>query len=102
MPASKLGAESAGGSSAAMEPAAVGVADNFVFDRYFNVFIALNHFHAGAMMVGGAVLIGLLVLGLLFPPSAAARQRTKIAADVGILRSKGVDIAEEMLVDQRR
>ena len=31
-------------------------------------------------MVGGAVLIGLLVLDLLFPPSAAARQRTKIAA----------------------
>src|SRR6185369_2456642 len=29
---------------------------------------------------GGAVLIGLLVHGLLFPPSAAARQRTKIAA----------------------
>ena len=37
------------------------------------------------MMVGGAVLIGLLVLGLLFPPSAAARQRTKIAAVGGVL-----------------
>jgi signal transduction histidine kinase len=65
--------------------AAVGVADNFVFDRFYKVFVALNHFHAGAMMVGGAVLIGLLVLGLLFPPSAAARQRTKIAAVGGVL-----------------
>jgi hypothetical protein len=36
-------------------------------------------------MVAGAVLIGLLVLGLLFPPSAAARQRTKIAAVGGVL-----------------
>ena len=37
------------------------------------------------MMSGGAVLIGLLVHGLLFPPSAAARQRTKIAALGGVL-----------------
>ncbi len=63
----------------------VGVADNIVFDTSFSAFIALSHFHAGALMVGGAVLIGLLVLDLLFPPSAAARQRTKIAAVGGVV-----------------
>jgi signal transduction histidine kinase len=65
--------------------ASVGLAENLAFDRSFPAFIALGHFHAGAMMVGGAVLIGLLVLDLLFPPSAAARQRTKIAAVGAVL-----------------
>jgi signal transduction histidine kinase len=65
--------------------AAVGLADTVVFDRSFATFIALSHFHAAATMVGGAVLIGALILDLLFPPSAAARQRTKIAAVGGVL-----------------
>jgi len=65
--------------------AGLGVADTLTFEREFGIFIALNDVHAAAMMVGGAVLIGLLVHGLLFPPSAAARQRTKIAALGGVL-----------------
>jgi len=65
--------------------AAMGLADNLAFERSFTAFIALGRVHAAAMIVGGAVLIGLLVLSLLFPPSAAARQRTKIAAGGGLI-----------------
>ena len=64
---------------------AIGLADNLAFDRSFATFTILAQVHAVAMMSGGAVLIGLLVHGLLFPPSAAARQRTKIAALGGVL-----------------
>lgn len=64
---------------------ALGLADNLVFDRSFATFIILAQVHAAAMMTGGAVLIGLLVHGLLFPPSPAARQRTKIALLGGVL-----------------
>ncbi len=65
--------------------AAIGLADTLVFDRSFETFVVLAHLHAAAMMSGGVVLIGLLVHGLLFPPSAAARQRTKIAMLGGVL-----------------
>ena len=65
--------------------AAIGLLDNLAFDSSFGAFIALSQVHAAAMMAGGAVLIGLLVHGLLFPPSAAARQRTKIAALGGVV-----------------
>src|SRR4029450_6775246 len=65
--------------------AAVGLADTVVFDRSFATFIALSHFHAASRTVGGAVLMCALILDLLFPPSAAARQRTKIAAVGGVL-----------------
>jgi signal transduction histidine kinase len=65
--------------------AAFGAADTLAIDRSFALFVQLNDVHAAAMVVGGAVLIGILVHGLLFPPSAAARQRTKIAALGGVL-----------------
>lgn len=65
--------------------AGLGIADTLTFDRSFAVFVTLNAVHAAAIMIGGAVLIGVLVHGLLFPPSAAARQRTKIAALGGVL-----------------
>jgi signal transduction histidine kinase len=65
--------------------AAIGVADTLTFDRSFAIFDLLSDVHAAAMMVGGAVLIGALVHALLFPPSAAARQRTKIALVGGVL-----------------
>ncbi len=68
-----------------LSAAALGAADTLAFDRSFAVFTALRRVHAATMMLGGAVLIGLLVLDLLVPPSAAARQRTKIAAVGGVL-----------------
>jgi signal transduction histidine kinase len=65
--------------------AVVGAADNLAFERSYPLFILLGEVHGAAIMAGGAVLIGFLVHGLLFPPSAAARQRTKIAALGGVL-----------------
>jgi signal transduction histidine kinase len=65
--------------------AVLGVADTLTFDRSFSTFSVLSQVHAATMMLGGTVLIGLLVLDLLSPPSAAARQRTKIAALGGVL-----------------
>ncbi|MGH7787531.1 MAG: ATP-binding protein [Candidatus Binatia bacterium] len=65
--------------------ALIGLADNLSFDYWYAGFVALNHLHAAAVMVGGAALIGLLVHGLVFPPSPAAQQRTKIAAVGGVV-----------------
>jgi signal transduction histidine kinase len=65
--------------------AAVGIADNLTFDRWFSAFVLFEHLHAAAVVVGGAVMIGLLMHCLAFPPSAAARQRTKIAAVGGVV-----------------
>lgn len=65
--------------------AVLGLADNVAFDQSFALFATFSQVHAGAMILGGGVLIGFLVHDLLFPPSLAARQRTKIAALGGVL-----------------
>jgi signal transduction histidine kinase len=65
--------------------AALGIADNLTFDSSLSAFILLGHLHAAAVMLGGGVMIALLVHSLAFPPSAAARQRTKIAAVGGVV-----------------
>jgi signal transduction histidine kinase len=65
--------------------AAIGVADSVAFYRWYDAFIWIGHLHAAAIMVGGAAMIALLVHSLALPPSAAARQRTKIAAVGGVL-----------------
>lgn len=59
---------------------AVGIAENLVFGSRFSAILFFNHLHAGAVMVSGVALIGLLAHSLVFLPSAAARQRSKIAA----------------------
>ncbi len=60
--------------------AAVGVADNLMFMRWFAGMMALNRLHALALVGAGLVLIGSLAHSFFVPPSPAARQRVKIAA----------------------
>ena len=64
---------------------AVGVLDDLAFLRWFPVVLAITRLTAFAMAVAGAILVGLLVHSFFVPPSAAARQRTKIAALGGLI-----------------
>src|SRR5438094_8047862 len=64
---------------------AVGVLDDLAFLRWFPVVLAMTRLTAFAMAVAGAILVGLLVHSFFVPPSAAARQRTKIAALGGLI-----------------
>ena len=64
---------------------AVGVVDDLAFLRWFPVVLAITRLTALAMAVAGAILVGLLVHSFFVPPSAAARQRTKIAALGGLI-----------------
>ncbi len=64
---------------------ALGVVHNLVFHRWFGAMVAINQLTALAMGLAGAVLIASLVHGFLYPPSAAVRQRTKIAVVGGVL-----------------
>lgn len=57
----------------------LGVANNLVFDWSFAATLAINRIDALAMVVNGLVLMGSLGHSYFFPPSAAARQRVKIA-----------------------
>lgn len=59
--------------------AALGIVDNLVFHDLPSM-LALNYVHAVALVIGGVALIGSLAHGFLRPPSAAARQRIKVAA----------------------
>ncbi len=62
-----------------------GLADNVFFYRWFAAVIAINYLFVVALIAAGVVLMGLLAHGFFFPPSAAARQRTKIAALGGVV-----------------
>ena len=64
---------------------AIGVAHNLVFHRSFAAVLAINRVFVVALTLGGLVLMGSLAYSLLFPASAAARQRTKIAVLGGLV-----------------
>lgn len=64
--------------------ALVGVAHNLVFHRSFAALLAIDRINSIGLVAAGALLIGLLADALLRPPSAAARQRTKLAALGGV------------------
>ena len=57
----------------------LGVANNVVFDRWFDAVLAFNRFDALAIVVNGLVLMASLAHSFVSPASAAARQRVKIA-----------------------
>lgn len=57
----------------------LGIANNVVFDRWFDAVLAFNRFDALAMVINGLVLMGSLAHSFIYPASAAARQRVKIA-----------------------
>ena len=59
---------------------AVGIAHNLAFHRSFRVLLAIDRLNSIALVGGGILLIASLAEAWLRPPSAAARQRTKIAA----------------------
>ncbi|MEO8603069.1 MAG: ATP-binding protein [bacterium] len=63
---------------------AVGIADNLAFHRAFAVLLAVDRFNSIALIASGVLLIASLADALRHPPSAAARQRTKIAALGGV------------------
>jgi len=62
----------------------VGLVDNLVFHRAFAVLLAIDRFNSIALIGGGVLLIACLADALRHPVSAAARQRTKIAALGGV------------------
>lgn len=57
-----------------------GVIANVLFVHSFRGILAFNRLHAFASLIGGGALIITLMHGFIWPPSAAARQRLKIAA----------------------
>jgi signal transduction histidine kinase len=63
---------------------AIGIADNLAFHRSFAAVLFIDRLNSVALIAGGVILIASLADGLLRPPSAAARQRTKIAALGGV------------------
>lgn len=65
--------------------AVIGVADNALFYRWFGAVIAINYLFVVALIAAGVLFMGFLGHGFFFPPSAAARQRTKIAALGGVV-----------------
>ena len=62
----------------------IGIVDNLAFYRAFPVVLAIDRFNSVALVCGGMLLIALLAESWVRPPSAAARQRTKIAALGGV------------------
>ena len=58
----------------------IGLANNLIFFRWFAGVVAINRLFVVAVMLGGLTLIGLLAYSFFVPPSAAVRQRLKIAA----------------------
>ncbi|MBX3027099.1 GAF domain-containing protein [bacterium] len=64
--------------------ALVGLIHNLVFHRSFAAGLAIDRINSVGLVVAGTLLIGLLADALLRPPSAAARQRTKLAALGGV------------------
>jgi signal transduction histidine kinase len=58
---------------------ALGVVHNILFDRSFAATLALNRVDAFAMVTNGLLLLGSLAHSFFYSPSAAARQRVKIA-----------------------
>ena len=63
---------------------AIGIADNLAFHRWFAGVLLIDRLNSVALIAGGMLLIASLVDSLVRPPSAAARQRTKIAALGGV------------------
>ncbi|MGH7786638.1 MAG: sensor histidine kinase [Candidatus Binatia bacterium] len=59
---------------------AVGVVDNISFHRSFAVLLAIDRVNSTALIGAGMLLLGSLGESFMRPPSAAARQRIKIAA----------------------
>lgn len=59
--------------------AAFALVDNLTFHYEFGLPLIFSHVHAIAVVVAGLFLIAVLVHSHFFPPSPAARQRTKIA-----------------------
>jgi signal transduction histidine kinase len=57
----------------------IGVASNLVFSRSFAATLALNRVDALAMVINGVLLMASLAHSYFYSPSAAARQRVKIA-----------------------
>ncbi len=58
---------------------ALGVVHNVLFDRSFAATLALNRVDAFVMVTNGLLLLGSLAHSFFYSPSAAARQRVKIA-----------------------
>ncbi len=63
---------------------ALGVADNLAFRRWFDGVLLIDRLNSVALIAGGVLLMASLVESLVRPPSAATRQRTKIAALGGV------------------
>lgn len=59
---------------------AVGLLHNVAFSRWFAITLAINRLDAIAMVINGLVLIAGLAHSFFYSPSAAARQRIKLAA----------------------
>jgi signal transduction histidine kinase len=62
----------------------IGVLHNLVFHRSFAALLLIDRVNSIGLVAAGALLIGLLADTLIRPPSAAARQRTKLAALGGV------------------
>jgi signal transduction histidine kinase len=60
--------------------AGVGLVHNLIFHRWFAAMLELNRLDAVAMIINGMALIGGMAHSFFCSPSAAARQRIKIAA----------------------
>ena len=58
---------------------------NLTYDVDFEITTAFDHVHAVSVVLAGLFLIAVLVHSHFFPPSPAARQRTKIAILGGVL-----------------
>jgi signal transduction histidine kinase len=60
--------------------AVIGLVHNVLFYRAFSAVVAIDRLNSVALVCSGGLLLALLAESWMRPPSAAARQRTKIAA----------------------